>query len=108
METRDENKLYTITLINESSGSKDTIEVRGNEYILDAAEQQNVELLYSCRAGACISCTGKVLQGEVDQNDHSFLREKELKAGFVLLCAAYPMSDCVISTHQEQALLNLY
>ncbi|MBW4621471.1 MAG: 2Fe-2S iron-sulfur cluster binding domain-containing protein [Cyanosarcina radialis HA8281-LM2] len=108
MATRDENELYRVTLINEAKGSKDTIEVLGNEYILDAAEQQNVELPYSCRAGACISCTGKVLQGEVDRNDHSFLREKELKAGFVLLCAAYPMSDCVISTHQEDALLDLY
>jgi ferredoxin len=108
MTTRDASKVYQVTLINEVKGLKKTVRVRGNEYIVDAAEQQNVELPYACRAGACITCTGKLIEGQVDQNDHCFLREKELKAGFVLLCAAYPMSDCTIATHEEEALFDLY
>lgn len=108
MSNRDGNKLYQVTLINPATNMKTIIEVAGDEYILDAARECNVNLPHACSAGACIICTGKILEGTVDQSDHSFLREKELKAGFVLTCRACPTSDCVIVTHQEDALLDIY
>lgn len=101
------SKTYKITLFNPDKNWKVTIPVKRDEYILDAAEAQGIELPAACRAGACISCTGRIISGSLDQSDHSFLKEKELKAGFALLCAAYPTSDCVIQTHQEDALLEL-
>jgi len=105
IEHKRENK-YKVTLINEEKGLKKTIEVSGDEYIFDAAERQGIQLPVSCRAGSCISCTGKLISGEVDQ-DHNFLKPNELAAGFILTCRAYAMSDCVILTHQEDALLDL-
>jgi ferredoxin len=107
MSRRSTEKTYKVTLVNEAKGLQNTIQVCSDEYILDAAEEQGINLPYACRTGACIVCTGKVIKGSLDQSDHSFLKPKELNAGFALLCAAYPMSDCTIETHQEDALLDL-
>ena len=100
------HKIYSVRFVNKEKGLDVTIPVRGDEYIFDAAEIEGIELPASCRAGACISCTGRVVEGEVD-SDEIFLKRHEEEAGFLLTCKCYAMSDCVIETHQQDALLDL-
>ena len=62
-------KIFQVTLIDEANNFDRTIEVPDDEYILDVAEDKGVNLPFSCRAGACAACVGRVVEGELDQRE---------------------------------------
>jgi CDP-4-dehydro-6-deoxyglucose reductase len=72
--------------------------VEQGESILTAALRQNFVLPYGCRNGACGSCKGKILAGEVDYGVYQkkALPDDEKAQGKALFCQARPLGDVVI------------
>lgn len=78
---------------------------REGETVLEAALREGYSLPYGCRNGACGSCKGKVVQGDVDHGKSldSALPAAERARGAALFCQAKPLSDLVIECREVGA-----
>ncbi|USZ69414.1 2Fe-2S iron-sulfur cluster-binding protein [Halorussus salilacus] len=96
----DEVEYYEIEYVNEG----ETIEVANNETLLEAGEEEGWDLPYACRQGQCLSCGGKVADGDaheyVQHSNNETLGEDEVEKGYVLTCTAYPTAEFSLETNE--------
>ncbi len=85
-------------------GGFETIRVDADETILDAAEAADLSLPFGCRTGACATCTGRVLDGDVSHTrPPRALKSRHLDAGYVLTCIATTTTDCRLEVGADVA-----
>ena len=83
-------------------GHRRTFELAQNsQNLLDAGNEHGAELPFSCKAGVCSTCKCKVLEGEVEMDVSIGLEDYEVKAGYVLSCQSYPLTDRVVLDFDE-------
>jgi ferredoxin len=98
---------YTVRIHDRQHERYYSVEVPGDRYILEAAEQQGAVLPFSCRNGACTTCAVRVQSGDLFQPEAMGL-SKDLKAkGYALLCVSYPRSDLTVETQDEDEVYEL-
>ncbi len=75
------------------------------ETILDAALREGFVISYGCRNGACGTCKGKIIAGQVDYGTYqaSALTPAEKRLGMALFCQARPAGDVVIESREVDA-----
>ncbi len=86
-------------------GVEHTLEVAEDETILDASLDAGIDLPYDCKLGVCLVCSCKVQSGQIDQ-EGSALDDEVMQQGYALTCMSYPRSDAVITTVEDEELVN--
>lgn len=76
--------------------------VEDGETVLAAALRAGVGLPYGCKNGACGTCKGKLLEGELIYGTYSShaLSEQERARGAALFCVSRPATDLVIEARE--------
>jgi ferredoxin len=90
--------LRTITLANRGGA---TFRVDHRRPLLESLREQGVDLPYGCKYGGCISCAAKLISGKVDQTAQVALNNRQINNGYVILCVARPMGDCILEVGVE-------
>lgn len=77
--------------------------------ILQTALDAGFILPYGCRNGACGSCKGKIVEGEVDYGDYQeqVLSSEERSRGYALFCCARPKGNVTIECREVGSLKDI-
>jgi ferredoxin-NADP reductase len=79
----------------ELDGRTDTVEHRSGTTVLQTARQMGMSPPFSCEAGSCATCMGRLLEGTVKMHCNNALTEEEVADGWVLTCQSVPTSATV-------------
>ena len=86
-------KSVNITIQNKSLKP---IEVSTHKTLLSSLQEAGLDLPYGCQYGGCITCAAKLINGHVDQRAQVALNNRQLADGYIILCVARPLTDCIL------------
>ena len=91
-----------ITLMVIVDGHEHEIRISKDEKLLDAAMNAGLDVPFSCKAGVCCTCRGKVLEGTATMHKNYTLEKEEVEKGYVLTCQATATSPKVVLTFDDR------
>ena len=83
-------------------GKAHVLDMGPHLHVIDAAIEAGLDVPYSCKAGVCCTCRGKVMQGTVQMDKNFTLSQAECAQGFVLTCQARATSADVVISYDER------
>ena len=74
---------------------------KANETLLESARRAGLSPPFSCEAGNCGTCMGKLVEGKATMRVNDALDEDEVEDGYILTCQAIPDTDTVSFTYDD-------
>ncbi|MEP4196351.1 MAG: 2Fe-2S iron-sulfur cluster-binding protein [Aliishimia sp.] len=72
-----------------------------DQSVLEGALSNSLDAPFACKAGVCSTCKAKVIKGEAEMITNHALEDYEVRAGFVLTCQCYALSDTLILDYDQ-------
>jgi ferredoxin len=72
-----------------------------NETLLESARRAGLSPPFSCEAGNCGTCMGKVTDGKATMRVNDALDDDEVEEGYILTCQAIPDTDSISFTYDD-------
>lgn len=69
--------------------------------ILQAAQDNDADVPFSCKGGVCCTCRAKVMEGKAVMDLNYALDPEEVEEGFILTCQAHPVTEKVVVSFDE-------
>ena len=82
-------------------GEETHFEMKGKEYLLDAALDAGADVPYACKGVVCCTCRAKVLEGSAEMVMNYALVDEEVKEGYVLTCQTRATSEKLVVSFDE-------
>ena len=80
---------------------KVSVPLKANETLLESARRAGLSPPFSCEAGNCGTCMGKLVEGKATMRINDALEEDEVEDGYILTCQAVPDTDSISFTYDD-------
>jgi ring-1,2-phenylacetyl-CoA epoxidase subunit PaaE len=82
-------------------GEEFELKLKPGQLMLEAFENADIDVPFSCRGGVCCSCKAKVTEGSAEMVTNLTLGDQEVADGYVLTCQAKASSGKVVVDFDE-------
>ncbi len=72
-----------------------------NETLLETARRAGLSPPFSCEAGNCGTCMGKLIEGRATMRVNDALEDDEIDEGYILTCQAIPDTDSISVSYDD-------
>ncbi len=83
-------------------GVTHNLKISEDDIILDALIEEGLDVPYSCKAGVCSTCRGKVIEGSVTMDKNFTLESDDVELGYALTCQARAASEKLVVSYDER------
>lgn len=78
------------------------LKISEDDIILDALIAEGLDVPYSCKAGVCSTCRGRVIEGSITMDKNFTLEASDVEKGYALTCQARPASSSLVISYDER------